>query len=201
MRGTARDLDGFYRHVIAAIRAVDPDTPIMLDGGWYAQPMGVRCLTPMADPNILYAMHMYEPYGYTTFRLNRGRLTYPGMLEYADQSEMWDAARIAAHQQPMIDWADQNGVARDRIVLAEFGCDRRVSGCAAYLNDVIAAAEANRIHWAFYAFREDGWDALDYELGTGPTPPGFYDDARRRDVPRPPNPMTDALRRGLRVEP
>ncbi len=198
MRGTARDLDGFYRHVVAAIRAVDPDTPIMLDGGWYAQPMGMQCVTPLDDPHILYAMHMYEPYGWSTFRLNRGALTYPGMLEYADRPEMWDAARVAAHQQPLIDWADRNGVPRDRLILSEFGCDRRVSGCAAYLTDVIAAAEASRIHWAYYSFREDAWDGMDYELGDGPTPPGFYDEARRRDLPRPPNPMSDALRRALR---
>lgn len=198
MRGTARDLDGFYRHVVAAIRAVDPDTPIMLDGGWYAQPSGVRCLTPLDDPHILYAMHMYEPYAYTNWRQNGGALTYPGMLEFGDRTEMWDAARIAAHQQPMIDWADDNGVPRDRIILSEFGCDRRVPGCAAWLTDVIAAAEASRIHWAWYSFREDTWDGMDHELGNGPTPPGFYDETRAHDFPRPANPMSDALRRGLR---
>ncbi len=197
MRGTARDLDGFYRHVVAAIRAVDPDTPIMLDGGWYAQPMGVRCLTPMDDPNVLYAMHMYEPWGYTTWRQNRDALTYPGPLEYADRTEVWDAARVAAHQQPMIDWADQNGIARNRLVLSEFGCDRRVPGCADYLTDVIAAAEASRIHWAFYSFREDDWDGMDYELGNGPTPPGFYDDALRPSLPRPDNPMSEMMRKAL----
>lgn len=197
VRGTARDLNGFYHQVVAAIRAVDPDTPIILDGGWYGQPNGVHCLTAIDDPHVLYAMHMYEPYGYTTWRHNEGRLTYPGMLNYADRSEMWDAARVARHQQPIYDWADRQGVPRNRIILGEFGCDRRVPGCAAYLTDVMAAAEAGGAHWAFYSFREDVWDSMDYELGDGPTPAGFYWEGRTRDVPRPVNPMSDALKAGL----
>jgi hypothetical protein len=39
---------------------------------------------------------------------------------------------------------------------------------------------------------------MDHELGNGPTPPGFYDETRAHDFPRPANPMSDALRRGLR---
>ena len=37
-QGTSRDLPSFYAQVIAAIRQVDRETPIMLDAGWYAQP-------------------------------------------------------------------------------------------------------------------------------------------------------------------
>ena len=201
VRGTPRDLDAFYRHIIAAIRTVDPDTPIILDGGWYAQPMGIRCLTAIDDPHVLYAMHMYEPYGYTTWRWNQGRLTYPGQLFYGGQEESWDAARIAAHLQPMLDWSDSEGLSRDRILLGEFGCDRRVPGCAAYLGDVISSAEAAGIHWAFYAFREDVWDAMDYELGDGPTPNGFYSEGGNGDVPRAANPMSETLRRALSPSP
>src|SRR3546814_13175387 len=35
-RGTARDLPDLYRTLIAAIRSLDADTPLMLDAGWYA---------------------------------------------------------------------------------------------------------------------------------------------------------------------
>ena len=197
VRGTARDLNGFYHQMVAAIRAVDPDTPIILDGGWYAKPTGVQCLTAIDDPHVLYAMHMYEPYRYTTGRLNGGRLSYPGVLPYAGREERWDADRVARHLQPMFDWADRQGVARNRIILGEFGGDRQVQGCAAYLTDVMAAAEAGGAHWAFYSFREDVWDAMDYELGDGPTPQGFYWAGRTQDLPRPVNPMSEALRAGL----
>ena len=35
-QGTARDLPALYEQLVAAIREQDPDTPIMVDAGWYA---------------------------------------------------------------------------------------------------------------------------------------------------------------------
>jgi hypothetical protein len=201
VHGTPRDLDQFYRHVVAAIRVVDANTPIILDAGFYAQPVALQCLTPLDDPNVLYAVHMYEPYQYTTFNRNRGRWRYPGSAPYGGAQRDWDAAALARHLQPMADWADAHGVPRNRLLLGEFGCDRRVAGCAAYLRDVIGAAEAARMHWAFYSFREDVWDAMDYEIGAGPTPPGFWNSVERGETPNPPrapNPMADTLQAGLR---
>ena len=199
VKGRPRDLDALYRRLVTAVRAEDPTTPILLDLGYYAQPSAARCLTALDDPHVLYAVHMYEPYGYTTWRWNQGRLTYPGPLDYGGRAETWDAARVARHLQPVLDWADTQGLARNRLMLGEFGCDRKVPGCAAYLHDVITAAEAARIHWAFYSFREDVWDSMDYELVDGPTPAGFYAQPQRA-LPRPPNPMSDVLRRGMRGE-
>ena len=42
-------------------------------------------------------------------------------------------------------------------------------GAAADLSiaTVRAARDRAGAHWAFYAFREDAWDAMDYELGKG----------------------------------
>jgi hypothetical protein len=180
---------------------VDANTPIILDAGFYAQPVALQCLTPLDDPNVLYAVHMYEPYQYTTFNRNRGRWRYPGSAPYGGAQRDWDAAALARHLQPMADWADAHGVPRNRLLLGEFGCDRRVAGCAAYLRDVIGAAEAARMHWAFYSFREDVWDAMDYEIGAGPTPPGFWNSVERGETPNPPrapNPMADTLQAGLR---
>ena len=34
-----------------------------------------------------------------------------------------------------------------------------------YLTDVLTALDSNTLHWAFYSFREDSWDGMDYELG------------------------------------
>jgi hypothetical protein len=47
---------------------------------------------------------------------------------------------------------------------------RRLPGCRAYLEDVLQALERDQVHWAFYSFREDSWDGMDYELGTGKVP-------------------------------
>jgi hypothetical protein len=43
-------------------------------------------------------------------------------------------------------------------------------GLAQYFLDLIAIFKKNGWHWAFYAFREDCWDGMDYELGDGQLP-------------------------------
>lgn len=51
---------------------------------------------------------------------------------------------------------------------------RRWPDCATYLTDVLDALQARGGHWAFYAFREDEWDGMDYELPPGLAPGRFY---------------------------
>ncbi|MCY1301862.1 hypothetical protein D9M70_514960 [compost metagenome] len=53
-----------------------------------------------------------------------------------------------------------------RLVAGEFGCMRRWAGCKTYLEDVLTALDKDDLHWAFYSFREDAWDGMDYELGS-----------------------------------
>lgn len=197
-RDTAADLSRFYSYIVTAIRAIDETIPIVLDTGSYGAPLAVRCLTPIDDPHVIYSVHMYEPYRYTTLRLNQGQFAYPGPLPFGGETREWNAAAIAAHLQPLMDWADAHGVARDRLMLGEFGCARQVRGCADYLRDVIAAAEAARMHWAFYSFREDVWDGMDYELGADLAPGAFYFAREQgREPPRVDNPMARVMREAL----
>jgi len=57
-----------------------------------------------------------------------------------------------------------------RLVVGEFGCMRRLPGCQQYLEDVLKVLDHNQLHWAFYSFREDSWDGMDYELGSAKVP-------------------------------
>ena len=54
-----------------------------------------------------------------------------------------------------------------RVVAAEFGCDRQADGAREYLEDVVTTLNERGWHWAFYSFREDAWDRMDYEVGPG----------------------------------
>lgn len=194
-RGTAQDLPLFYREVIAAIRQVDPDTPIMLDGGWYAAADSFAYWPgPLDDPALLYAFHMYEPYEATSApNLKRNpRFTYPGEV----WGQHWDKARVAAYLGQPLAWADAHGISRSRMVAGEFGCMRELPFCPAYLEDVLSVLDTSGAHWAFYAFREDAWDAMDYELGGGPPPPRFWDDPW--SAKRGPTPQFDPIARRLK---
>ena len=67
----------------------------------------------------------------------------------------------------MYEWTKKHNVPSNRIWVSEFGCDRSIDGAEQYLADVIDVFNKNKWHWSFYAFREDVWPAMDYELGAG----------------------------------
>lgn len=203
-KGTSRDLPAFYEMVIAAIRSVDPDTPIMVDSGWYAN-AGTFSAWPSAlsDDKVLYAFHMYEPYNFTAGKNFREELgyVYPGTVPFGDGDVAWDAGTVNAFLQPVYDWADKQGLPPTRIVGAEFGCMRRNEGCAAYLTDVMANFNAHDIHWAFYSFREDEYDGFDYELGSDALGWKYWDAIEKGETPEmpyKPNPLWDAIQAGLK---
>lgn len=189
--GSSRDLVTFYETVIAAIREVDPVTPVMVDAGWYANPRSLATWPKaLPDDRVLYAFHMYEPYAAASAPNMRrdAPLRYPGVTtEYAGQETNWDRQVVASHIGAAFDWAEEQGLPDTRIVAAEFGCMRRWADCGTYLTDVIDAIEDRGGHWAFYSFREDEWEGMDYELPTTLPPGRFYwltDEGKAEKLPR-----------------
>lgn len=194
VRGSARDLPAFYAEMIAAIRGVDDNTPVMVDAGWYAAADAfVYWPGPLADARVLYSFHMYEPYD-TTSAPNARRpqpQRYPGVSRFGGGRQHWDAARVRDYLAQPFDWARRHGIAPTRMVAGEFGCIRTLDSCTRYLDDVLTVLEAQGGHWAFYAFREDNWDAMDYELGQTRVPWAYWqaieqgrpDPVRRSETP------------------
>lgn len=183
-----RDLPRFYTGLIAAVREVDADMPLMLDPGWYAAADALAYWpAPLKDPHLLYSVHMYEPYAATSAP-NQKRATpyrYPAVVPFGPGKTQWDAKRVASYLQQPLAWADEHGVARNQMVVGEFGCMRRWPDCPAYLEDVLRVLEAQKVHWAFYAFREDAWDGMDYELGDAALPWMYWRDVEAGKVPTP----------------
>lgn len=172
-KGTPADLNAFYRKIVKAIRQVDSKTPIMLDSGQYATVNAFDYLEPVPnDTEILYAFHQYEPYSYTNFQQNKGNIVYPSVITSEDDTRKWDANGIKSYVNRVRDWASRNNIPSNHIVAAEFGANRKLPGVAQYLSDNVSAFNENGWHWAFYSFREagwdgveNGWDGMDYELG------------------------------------
>jgi len=168
IEGTTADLNQFYEKAVDRIRKIDPHTPIMLDGWQYASIEGFPYLKPVQDDAILYAFHFYGKWRYATFRVNKGKFSYPDKMPIGEENETetWEANRIAKEMAPIFEWATHYQVPLNRIVAAEFGVDRRVGGAALFLKDTIKSLNNKKLHWAFYSFRSATWDGLDYELGT-----------------------------------
>ncbi|OKA20590.1 glycosyl hydrolase [Pseudomonas versuta] len=175
--GTARDLPEFYTSIINAIREVDQLTPVMVDAGWYAAADAFSYWpAPLADTRVLYSFHMYEPYAATSAPnlLSDKPHTYPGVVPFAAGMQQWDTKQVQSYLQQPLDWAGQHAIPANRLVAGEFGCMRKLPGCQQYLEDVLTTLEAAKVHWAFYSFREDSWDGMDYELGTGNVPWSYW---------------------------
>ena len=67
---------------------------------------------------------------------------------------------------PVRQWQLQHGVPSNRILVAEFGICRTVCGAKQYLTDLIEIFQEFGWSWLLFSFRDEEWDALDYELGT-----------------------------------
>jgi hypothetical protein len=205
---TPADLNQFYRRTVKAIRSVDPDTPIVLDSGFFATPWGFKVLAPVDDDRTLYSFHMYEP-GTFTGRLNRGRYRYPGPAPIGEADDAptvhWDHAQLDTFLRPVADWQTRHGIPSSRIVVGEFGVYRRNAGAREYLRDLVRIFNRHRWHWAFYSFREDTWDGMDYELGDSQAKAPYFQAIERGRSPGPdvyrPNPLAALLQAAVRGEP
>lgn len=202
-QGTARDLPEFYQTVIKAIREVDKTTPVMVDSGWYAAADSFSYWpSALSDSRVLYSFHMYEPYDATSApNLKRPKpYEYPGVVPFGGKPEKWDGERVAAYLQQPFSWAKQHGVAENRMVAGEFGCMRQLAGCRQYLEDVLRVMDKTQAHWAFYSFREDAWDGMDYELGKCKVPWSYWkaiDEHKRDTLPRHATPEFEPISRRL----
>jgi endoglucanase len=204
-RGTTGDLDRFYERIVGAIREVDPHTPILVEGYGHGSVSGLTCLSPVDDPAILYSFHFYDPWQYTARKANKGRYAYPDkMPEYWNgPAEKWERDALAKKMARVAEWGETHRVPTNRIVAAEFGCDRAAPGAREYLEDIVSTLNDRGWHWAFYSFREDAWDRMDYEVGTGRLGAAYWEAVDRGETPARPwkdNPLWRVLQDGLKAE-
>ncbi|MEL7240255.1 MAG: cellulase family glycosylhydrolase, partial [Planctomycetota bacterium] len=145
-RDTPADLDRLYKTIAAAIREVDADTPIMLDGPDFASTQAITALRPL--PNelgpVLYSAHMYEPWSFTSWNMHKGEWSYPGVmpLPWGQGDTTVDADFIDEKFRVVDAWLSEYDIPVSQFVLGEYGIQRINPGAAAYLHDVRHAADS-----------------------------------------------------------
>ena len=203
IQGTPADLNRFNREMVDAIRSVDADTPIILDGWFYASPEAFAYNQAVADERVLYAFHNPGPWQMTTYRVNQGRYAYPDRVpkSWDGPTESWTRDRLAQEVHAVEEFSKQYDIPASRVIASEFWYDRRIEGAAAYLADLIHIYNQRDWHWAFYAFRGSGaWTGLDYEIPPGEKLGWRYWQAVEQGAdpeplkPRGPNPLWETLR-------
>lgn len=168
-----------YTRIIKHIRLVDKETPIILDSSAYADAKTFQLLMPQEDQNVLYSFHMYEPYEYTNHKMNKGKYQYPGRIN----GKQWNRKTLAEYMSAVIRFQKTHNIESDKILVGEYGGHRMSAGLERYFEDLIAIFNKEGWHFAFYAFREDTWDGMDYELGNNKLPWSYWQAVERGEKP------------------
>lgn len=166
-----------------AIRAIDPETPVIVESNCYDSPATFDYLKPLALTNIIYQVHMYIPGAFTHQGVSGRTWT---RAKYPDAEKGWDRAFLRRALRPVRDFQRRHGA---RIYVGEFSAIAWAEGAADYLRDCIDLFEEEGWDWTYHAFREwTGWSVEHEAEKPGGQRPSF-DNPRRRA-------LLDGLRRG-----
>jgi endoglucanase len=169
---------GIQTKLAAAIREGAPGHTIIAAGARYSANDELLFLDPLADPNVIYNFHFYEPHVFThqgaTWGVNfwhfdRG-LSYPSTRESAERvaalipdasnrivilrygMERWDATRIGMEIGTIAEWAKRWNVP---VTCNEFGAFRKYADPkdrAAWIHDVRTVLEQDGIGWTMWDY-------------------------------------------------
>lgn len=171
--GTLYDWNQLYPVIVAAIRQVDPHTPILVGAMGYSAVDWLPYLVPTQDPRTVYTVHQYQPFVYTHQEPHARGYTYPGRFDtdWDGFPDDFDRGWLEELLSPVDEF-----VAAHRVPVAvnEFGVVRWAPGAAEFLEDQIALFEARGLNWALWAW-EPSWPpwretvtAFNYLLGPEP---------------------------------
>ena len=170
---------GIQARVAAAIREAAPHNTIIATGPNYSGIADLLTLQPLADGNVIYNFHFYEPHEFTHQGAGWGAgwWSYTHNIPYpADDSSMpdalqevpdaaaryslehywldhWDAQRIKLQIDAAAAWGHEHNVP---LICNEFGVYREHSDEQSRMNwirDVRTAFEADGIGWAIWDYR------------------------------------------------
>lgn len=153
----AGGIDYLDAQVLAAraIRAIDPDTPIIIEVDHWCSAEGFKYIEPVDVPRVIYQVHMYWPGQFTHQGVHGSHVgvEYPGVIG----GMQVDKEALRRHLAPVREFQLAHNV---HIFAGEFSAIRWAPGQSAfhYLKDCIDIFEEYGWDWTYHAFREwDGW--------------------------------------------
>ena len=164
-------LHQFYCETLREIRRYDHDTAVVVKCTWFASPIAMNILQPLSDPNIKYSFHCYLPPHLTLHRnCHYSARKYPGSLPKNSwqREHKVTVDKMFFHQllsDHVRSWQERHGIPSSQILVAEFGICREVPGAIDYLRDLVDLFREFGWSWLLFSFRDEEWDAMDYELG------------------------------------
>ena len=140
------------RRAAEIVRAIDPDTPIIVESNEMDAPQAFWYLKPLKMDNVIYQVHVYCP-GQFTHQL--GDKPKGGWNEWPDPKKGWGKEYLRSELLPVREFQRKTGC---RIYVGEFSAVAWVPGADQYLRDCIDVFEEYGWDWSYHAFREYvGW--------------------------------------------
>lgn len=177
------DYWNLQRRAAEAVRAIDPDTPIIIESNAWDDPEAFVYLSPLAMDNVIYQAHMYRPHEFT----HQGVHGDWKKAKWPDAAKGWDRERIRKTLRPVLEFREKHNA---RILIGEFSAITWAEGAENYIADCIALFNEYGFDWTYHAYREwNGW-SVEHEVS---------DFATRQIVPSADNPRKRALLSGFGV--
>ena len=175
--GSMYDWNVFYPRLVAAIRAVDVETPILVSSMGWGNLAWLSSLEPLDDAHIVYAFHQYEPHEYTHQEVGEGR-SYPGRFDadYDGSADVFDQAWLEDWLAIGGDFTSQHGAP---LAVNEYGVTRWAPGAAAFMRDEMTSFEQYGWNYALWVWGP-AWEAWtqnvnDFNFRFGPDPENYTD--------------------------
>jgi hypothetical protein len=149
--GTLYDWNQLYPRITAAIREMDPDTPILIGAMSYSAVAWLPYLQPTGDPRTVYVLHQYAPVQYTHQWQGSQEFTYPGVFDtdWDGEDDPFNRAWLEDLLSTVDDFVAKHGVP---VAVNEFGLVRWVPGAAEFMDDEMDLFERRGINHALWAW-------------------------------------------------
>jgi cysteinyl-tRNA synthetase len=166
-QGTLMDWNAFAAEITAAIREVDPDTPIIVNSISWASAEWFSALEPTGDPHTVYSLHAYDPDVYILQEEGESTIRYPSIVDDYGEKITFDRGWLEENYRPVREFARQHNVP---IYVGEFGVLRWVPDAVTFVRDQTELFEQYGWNYAVYVWRgdESNFDGFNLELGPDP---------------------------------
>jgi len=170
--GSLYDWNAWYPKIVAAIREMDSETPILVGGNGYSALDWLHYLKPIEAERIVYTFHQYAPFMYT-HQEPGGANTYPGQFDtdYDGQDDAFDQAWLENFLSVATDYADEHEAI---LAVNEYGAVRWGEGAADFMRDEMALFEELGLNHALWVWDpewppwNEGVNALNFRFGPDP---------------------------------
>lgn len=156
--------------LIAAVRANAPLHTIVVPPVQFDMVSALAGLAPVADPNVIYTVHFYEPDGLTQQGFGGAPINpnyvFPAPPSTPGSSGLYTLAHLASRIAMASTWAARHNVP---IMFGEFGCPnvapsvQRLTWAAAVAADI--DSHPNVLGWAWWSIDSKEWGLRPWKLG------------------------------------